>query len=373
MSVFKVGTTGIPLDKFQELCPSLIQQQLSGACAASGKRKAAKNDEKHTSDLERYGYGTIANVLCCLCSLTGVVILPCASKGLYRILMATFVGLAVSTLSADALIHLLPMALGVHGHEEEDDGHGHAAHGPVFERYLGFSLAALGGIYVFYLFEKIMGLIRGKGHIQSENDPLEMVVGYGGPNCNNSQYTNGNSYGSRSNLPNYEGGEKSDPKSSPNKKMPPLAVMVVIGDAIHNFADGLAIGAAFTESVQLGVSTSLAIFCHEFPHELGDFAILLTSGLSFCRALVFNFLSSLTAMAGLYVGLAVSTNPEVRDWIFAVTAGMFLYISLVDMLPQLLEVQKERPVLVFICNNIGMWIGGAIMLLLAVYEEQIKV
>ena len=63
----------------------------------------------------------------------------------------------------------------------------------------------------------------------------------------------------------------------------------------------------------------------------GDFAVLLNSGLSLCRALLFNFISSLSAMAGLYVGLAISTHEETRTWIVAITAGMFLYIALVDL------------------------------------------
>ncbi|XP_052258944.1 zinc transporter ZIP12-like [Dreissena polymorpha] len=371
LSVFKVPKTGnITLGRFKDICPSLVQQQLTDACKK--RARGSKNKGDPPTDLERYGYGTIANILCCLCSLTGVVVLPCASKAVYRILIATFVGLAVSTLSSDALLHLLPMAFGVHGHEEddEDDDHAHAHSEAHFAPFLGYSLIALGGIYVFYLFEKIMSMYSGHGRSHEEDDPVEMVMGYGGSYpSNGNKHSHGNGFGSNVTLPRYDEGHQEE---RPKSNMPPIAIMVVIGDAIHNFADGLAIGAAFTESNSLGISTSIAIFCHEFPHELGDFAILLTSGLSFRRALLFNFLSSLTAMIGLYVGLAVSTDPSVRNWIFAVTAGLFLYISLVDMLPQLLEKRKEKPLTNFIFNNVGIFIGLAIMLLLAVFEEQIR-
>lgn len=381
LSIYRVPQTGISLKKFESICPSLVQQQLSESCSnLEGHGEAVPAE--HPSDAERYGYGTLANILCCLCSLTGVIILPCASKNVYRILLATFVGLAVSTLSADALLHLLPMALGVHGHEDEHGhGHGHQGEGlggAHFEPFIGYCLAALGGIYVFYLFEKIMSMLSNQERVvKREDDPVEMAIGYGVNCATDKHYANGNGYGSNANLPHYDGVDRPEPKAKSKKfrfiELPPVAIMVVIGDAVHNFADGLAIGAAFTESINQGVSTSIAIFCHEFPHELGDFAILLTSGLSFGRALAFNFISSLTAMVGLYVGLAVSTNPEVRLWIFAVTAGLFLYISLVDMLPQLLERQKDKPKLNFIFNNVGILIGAATMLLLALYEEQIGV
>ncbi len=64
--------------------------------------------------------------------------------------------------------------------------------------------------------------------------------------------------------------------------------MVIFGDGIHNLADGLAIGAAFTQSGVFGIATSIAILCHELPHEIGDFAMLLKAGMTVRQAIFYN-------------------------------------------------------------------------------------
>jgi zinc and cadmium transporter len=110
--------------------------------------------------------------------------------------------------------------------------------------------------------------------------------------------------------------------------------LILIGDSFHNFVDGVATAAAFAVSVPLGIATSIAIITHEIPQELGDFAILLDSGYSRSRALLFNMLSGLAALLGAV--LTYFLLPVVHGWtpyLLAVAAASFIYIALADLIP----------------------------------------
>lgn len=157
-----------------------------------------------------------------------------------------------------------------------------------------------------------------------------------------------------------------------------LAWMITLSDGLHNFIDGLAIGASFTASVFQGISTSVAILCEEFPHELGDFVILLNAGMSIQQALFFNFLSACCCYLGMGFGI-LAGNSFSPNWIFALAGGMFLYIALADMFPEMNEVSREGEdaggstfLLTFAIQNAGLLTGFAIMLLLTIYSGQIQ-
>lgn len=118
---------------------------------------------------------------------------------------------------------------------------------------------------------------------------------------------------------------------SPPESLSAVAWMVIMGDGLHNFTDGMAIGAAFSNNIAGGFSTAIAVFCHELPHELGDFAVLLKAGMSARQAVFYNILSSVLSFFGMVAGVILGDTPEASAWIFAAAAGMFLYIALVDM------------------------------------------
>ncbi|KAF8571831.1 hypothetical protein P879_00266, partial [Paragonimus westermani] len=125
-------------------------------------------------------------------------------------------------------------------------------------------------------------------------------------------------------------------------RLDPVVWMIVIGDGVHNFMDGLSIGAGFVNDLRLGLSVALAVLCEELPHELGDIAILLQSGMSTSLAVLFNFGSACTAYLGFFLGVFLGELPQSAMYIFAITAGFFLYISLADMLPEMRKTEEHH-------------------------------
>ena len=114
------------------------------------------------------------------------------------------------------------------------------------------------------------------------------------------------------------------------------APMVIIGDAFHNFLDGVVIGTAVRTSIPLGVSTALAVATHEIPQELGDMAILLHAGYSRKKALVLNLASGVSSVLGAIVAvLALDWLPQVKEYVLSVAAASFLYIAMADLIPDL--------------------------------------
>lgn len=140
----------------------------------------------------------------------------------------------------------------------------------------------------------------------------------------------------------------------------PVALMNLIGDAFHNFLDGLIIAGAYASSLSLGVATTLAVVFHEIPQEIGDFGVLIHGGFSRRKALLLNFGSAALAVLGALVGIFLESRVEgLNSWLIPFTTGGFLYIAGADLIPELKKetgLKKSAPQLAGLLLGIGiMW------------------
>ena len=111
---------------------------------------------------------------------------------------------------------------------------------------------------------------------------------------------------------------------------------VLVGDSIHNFCDGIIIAAAFLTDVQLGIVTAAAIITHEIPQEVGDYIVLLNAGLSRSKALLYNGMSGMAAVAGGVLGYFVVGPWEAMfPYLLVVASSSFIYVAVADLIPQL--------------------------------------
>ena len=112
--------------------------------------------------------------------------------------------------------------------------------------------------------------------------------------------------------------------------------LIIIGDGIHNFVDGVLIAAAFLTDVKLGIVTSLAVAAHEIPQEVGDFAILLESGYSKSKALLYNVLASCTTViGGVLAYFSLEDLQNILPFFLALASSSFIYIAVADLIPSL--------------------------------------
>lgn len=165
-----------------------------------------------------------------------------------------------------------------------------------------------------------------------------------------------------------------DSKTHKKSALSPVAFMVVLGDGLHNLTDGMAIGAAFGTDPITGMATAFAVLCHELPHELGDFALLLQTGVSIKRAIFLNIVSSVLSVIGMIVGLVVAgVHTGFVRWIYAGTAGTFLYIALADLVPELGRNENEKTFKNSILQISGILAGGIVMLAIALNEDRLRI
>jgi zinc and cadmium transporter len=219
-----------------------------------------------------------------LVSLIGLVTLS-MNEARTRRLAALLVSFAVGALLGDAFIHLIPQSFKPAG------------------ATLWPSLLVLGGILLFFVLEKLL---------RHEHGPLHR---YYHPTANS---------------------------------LPELAALNILGDAVHNFIDGVLIAASYLVSPGLGLATSIAVLFHEIPQELGDFGILIHSGLRVRQAALLNLASASVAVAGAIAALLLGTvsGSAIAMPLIPITAGGFVYIAAADLIPELQHDRSGRGLVV---------------------------
>lgn len=133
--------------------------------------------------------------------------------------------------------------------------------------------------------------------------------------------------------------------------------MILVGDSLHNFTDGVLIAAAFLADVKLGIITAMAITAHEIPQEIGDFIVLLNAGLTKTRAYVYNLICSLMAVVGGVVGyVALGQGLHLVPYVLVLASSGFIYIAVSDLMPQMQRrstLRESVPQVILIAVGVG--------------------
>ncbi|KAK2852831.1 hypothetical protein Q7C36_008032 [Tachysurus vachellii] len=370
----------LTVDQLELICPAVITQVLLPSCPYM-------TPSTITTDPQVWGYSFLAVTIINLASLLGLLLVPFTKKSYFPKVLTYFIGMAIGTLFSNAILQLIPEALGFD---------------PKVDNYVLHAIEIFGGFYLLYFTERVLKIAlkadpeHCNNHFPSLQTNDVIITSFSNDiiinnmtsdvitnNANHEVLPNNNEKTSQRTMnPDNE----QEPcmfvgcrwlRGEPVSNIKTVAWMITLSDGLHNFIDGLAIGASFTVSLLSGFSTSIAIVCEEFPHELGDFVILLNSGMSVLQAVFFNLLSAMCCYLGLVLGILLGSN-FAPNAIFAIAGGMFLYISLADMFPEMNEIMsahargRKGKILFFLFQNGGLLTGFSIILLITMFAEDIN-
>lgn len=362
---------------FLNMCPALLVQIEQGACSEVTKVELGKEDKAFTM---AWVYATVSIAIISLCGLVGIAIVPLAKSIAYDEILRFLIALAIGTLCGDALMHLLPHSLTPHldhGNVTPLFSNQNADNDPVWLCCCAFMSALF-----MYSLELLLPLLNGgeihshsHGHGHSHTNEQPNVARYVVRGEDDGEVVDMSPSMERPVEDNKELNKMiDDSKIQKRASLSPVAFMVVLGDGLHNLTDGMAIGAAFGMDPVTGMATALAVLCHELPHELGDFALLLQTGVSIKRAMFLNIVSSVLSVIGMIVGLVVAgIHSGFVRWIYAGTAGTFLYIAFADLMPELGRNASDKTLKNSMLQIGGILTGGFIMLAIALNEDRLRV
>ncbi len=246
----------------------------------------------------------LATFIVSLISLIGVFTIRFKGKAMQRVVLF-LVYMSVGALFGDTFIHLLPEA-----YQNESK--------------LLTAFGIIGGLLLFFVLEKILKW----RHSHEVDNPHH-------------------------------------PEHREAKGIEPYAYTIIFGDALHNFIDGLLIAASFLINPTTGIATTIAVIAHEIPQEFGNYAILLHTGMRRGQALLWNFLSALTAIVGALIPFIFVANHEALiAYLLPITAGGFIYIAGSDLLPELKEHTRLRDTIAqVLAISFGVLIMASLLLL----------
>lgn len=363
--------------KWQALAVSLSHLGLSQAHIHSQK---VRHIESEALTLNTWLCALFSSALVGVCGVFPLLVnrwvrldSSCKDKLAFRAVLS----FAVGGLLGDVFLHLLPEAYGASS-ANFDGGHYFG---------VGIGLWVLVGLMSFLVVEKAMkltekaaGAEENVNYVSAQDDRSKgNVSDHDNAGCS---VHNGSNGLSRRTLSVCPGALTQHPQVqcsnqiSPTSHKPPdtkrsdkdiSGYLNLVANSTDNFTHGLAIAASYVASPAVGVLTTLAILCHEIPHEIGDFAILLNSGFSLKEAANAQMLTACGGLVGVVAGLTAEHMSNASSWLLPFTAGGFLYIALVSIVPDLLHCISFRGALIQLAF---LGLGVFVMALVTIVERK---